>query len=124
MLPLLKNYQVIEELGRGGMATVYKAWQPSLSRLVALKVLPPYFAHDEELLLRFRHEARAVAKLRHPHIVQVYDFHQEEDWFYLAMEFVPGGSLQQKLSTAGRLTLGEAVGLIETAIKNLKSVRV
>lgn len=119
MLPDLKNYQIIEELGRGGMATVYKAWQPSLSREVALKVLPPYFAHDEELLLRFRYEARAVAKLRHPHIVQVFDFHQEGDWFYLAMEFIGGGSLQQKLASAGRLDSDNAVRLIAQVAEGL-----
>lgn len=111
MFPDIKNYKLIEEIGRGGMATVYKAWQPSLSRTVALKVLPPYFAHDEELLMRFRHEARAVAKLRHPHIVQVFDFHQEDDWFYLAMEFIGGGSLQDTLGREGRLSRKAAIGI-------------
>ncbi|MDP1809205.1 MAG: protein kinase [Actinomycetota bacterium] len=119
MLPDIKNYQIIEEIGRGGMATVYKAWQPSLSRDVALKILPPYFAHDEELLLRFRHEAKAVAKLRHPHIVQVFDLHQEGDWFYLAMEYVAGGSLQQKLARAGRLEPGVALKLIAQVAEGL-----
>lgn len=119
MLPDIKNYQIIEEIGRGGMATVYKAWQPSLSRDVALKILPPYFAHDEELLLRFRHEAKAVAKLRHPHIIQVFDFHEEAEWFYLAMEYVAGGSLQQKLARAGRLDPGSALKLLAQVAEGL-----
>ena len=119
MFPDIKNYELIEEIGRGGMATVYKAWQPSLSRTVALKVLPPYFAHDEELLLRFRHEARAVAKLRHPHIVQVFDFHQEDDWFYLAMEFIGGGSLQDRLGREGRLSRKAAIGIAAQVAEGL-----
>jgi len=119
MLPDIKNYQIIEEIGRGGMATVYKAWQPSLSREVALKILPPYFAHDEELVLRFRHEAKAVAKLRHPHIIQVFDLHEEGEWFYLAMEYVAGGSLQQKLARAGRLEPGVALKLIAQVAEGL-----
>ena len=119
MFPTIKNYQITEEIGRGGMATVYKAWQPSLSRIVALKVLPPYFAHDEELVMRFRREARAVAKLRHPNIVQVFDFHQEEQLFYLAMEYMSGGSLQDKLSAAGRLPSSEALRLVRQVAEGL-----
>ena len=91
------------------MATVYKAMQPSLGRYVALKVLPPYFAHDEEFVSRFRHEALAVAKLRHPNIVQVYNFHQEGDLFYLAMEYIDGGSLSDLLRIESPLPLNAAV---------------
>ncbi len=119
MFPTIKNYQIVEEIGRGGMATVYKAWQPSLSRQVALKVLPPYFAHDEELVMRFRREARAVAKLRHPNIVQVFDFHQEEELFYLAMEYMSGGSLQDKITAAGRLPSAEAFKLVRQVAEGL-----
>lgn len=111
MFPQIKTYQITGELGRGGMATVYKAWQPSLSRHVALKMLPPYFSHDEELLARFRSEAQAVAKLCHPHIVRVYDFTQEGDWYYLAMELISGGSLSELLAKEGRLPLGRAIEL-------------
>ena len=119
MFPTIKNYQIVEEIGRGGMATVYKAWQPSLSRIVALKVLPPYFAHDEELVMRFRREAHAVAKLRHPNIVQVFDFHQEGELFYLAMEYMSGGSLQDKLSEVGRLPSSEALKLVRQVAEGL-----
>lgn len=112
MLPQVTGYEIIEEIGRGGMATVYKAMQPSLKRYVALKVLPPYFAHDEDFVARFKHEALAVAKLRHPNIVQVYDFHEEGDCLYLAMEYVPGGSVKDKFSKEKPLNLKLAVKLI------------
>jgi len=112
MVPQISGYEIVAEIGRGGMATVYKALQPSLKRYVALKVLPPYFAHDEEFVARFKHEALAVAKLRHPNIVQVYDFHEEEQWLYLAMEYVPGGSLKEWLSKEKRLSLKAAVKIV------------
>lgn len=108
----ISQYQIVEEIGRGGMATVYKALQPSLGRYVALKVLPPYFAHDEEFVLRFRHEALAVARLRHPNIVQVYNFHQEGDLFYLAMEYIDGGSLADLLRVESPLSVTTAVSII------------
>lgn len=111
MVPQITGYEIVTEIGRGGMATVYKALQPSLKRYVALKVLPPYFTHDEEFVARFKHEALAVAKLRHPNIVQVYDFHEEGKWLYLAMEYVPGGSLKDQLSKEKRLPWKRAVKL-------------
>lgn len=116
----VNEYQIIEEIGRGGMATVYKALQPSLGRYVALKVLPPYFAHDEEFLLRFRHEALAVAKLRHPNIVQVYNFHQEGDLFYLAMEYIEGGSLADLLHLERSLPIESAVSIALQIAEALK----
>ncbi len=87
------RYQIIEPLGTGGMATVYKAYQPSLEREVALKVLRPGFAEDPEFFQRFQREARSIAKLRHPHIVQVFDFEPLEGRYVLAMEFLEGGTL-------------------------------
>jgi hypothetical protein len=119
MLPDIKAYELKEEIGRGGMATVYLAWQPSLARPVALKVLPPYFAQDYELLARFKHEAHAVAQLRHPGIVAIYDFGQEGDCFYLAMEYLSGGSLQHKLTEAGRLPPAEAVAIATQVAEGL-----
>jgi hypothetical protein len=119
MLPEINSYEIKEEIGRGGMATVYLAWQPSLARPVALKVLPPYFAQDYELVARFKHEAHAVAQLRHPGIVQIYDFGQEGDWFYLAMEYLSGGSLQSKLAEAGRLPPAEAVRIAAQVAEGL-----
>jgi serine/threonine protein kinase len=81
--------------------------------------LPPYFASDEDLVERFKREALAVAKLRHPHIVQVYDFGRSADWFYIAMEFFAQGSLQEKLSADGCPTIAESVDLMRQVAEGL-----
>ncbi|HSJ58249.1 MAG TPA: protein kinase, partial [Anaerolineae bacterium] len=70
------NYQIIEELGRGGMAVVYRAYQSSLNRYVAIKVLPPQLGFDQQFIERFQREARAAAGLRHPNIVVIHDVGQ------------------------------------------------
>jgi len=93
----LGQYQIIEQLGQGGMATVYKAYQPSLDRHVAVKILPAQLASDESFVARFIQEARSVAKLRHPNIVTVHDFGTEGDVLYIVMECVDGGTLRQFL---------------------------
>ena len=119
MLPEIPPYELERQIGQGGTATVYLARQPSLSRPVALKVLPPYFAQDEDLVSRFKREATAVAGLRHPNIVQVYDFGRAADWFFLAMEFVSGGSLQELLAADGCLPVPQAVTLIRQVAEGL-----
>ncbi len=93
-------YQIVEELGRGGMAVVYKAFQPSLNRYVALKVLPDYFQHDPEFVARFKQEAQAAAQLSHPNIVVIYDVGEEAGVHYIAMEYLEGGSLHDRLDQA------------------------
>jgi serine/threonine protein kinase len=110
------HYQIVDHLGRGGMAEVYKAYQPSLDRYVAVKILHPFVADDETFLARFEREARAVAALRHGNIVRVYDFGFEDDTYYMVMEFVDGQTLKQKLNAlraAGQtLSLDETVKII------------
>jgi tetratricopeptide (TPR) repeat protein len=93
----LGKYRLTERLGRGGMAEVYRAYQPSLERDVAIKVMHSYLAEDEGFVGRFQREAKAVAALRHPHIVQVYDFDIEDDTYYMVMEFIGGETLKQRL---------------------------
>jgi len=78
------QYRVIEEIGRGGMAIVYKAYQPSRRRYVALKVLPAYFQHDVQFLKRFHRKARAAKALDHPNIVKVYESGAVEGLNYLS----------------------------------------
>jgi hypothetical protein len=90
----LGQYRIIEHIGQGGMATVYKAYQPSLDRYVAVKVLPPYFAHEPGFAMRFTREARAIARLNHPNILSIYDFGQEGDLSYIVMKFVEAGTLK------------------------------
>ncbi len=103
--------EIFELLGRGGMGAVYKARQPHLDRLVALKVLPPETANDPAFGERFAREARALAKLNHPNIVAVHDFGQSGGFFYLVMEYVDGVNLRQAMR-AGRLTPEEALRIV------------
>ncbi len=104
----LGNYRITEQIGMGGMATVYKAYQPSMERTVALKVLPEHYARDRKFVQRFMQEAKVIARLEHPHILPVYDFGEEKGITYLAMRYLDGGTLKDVLAL-GRLTLGEAV---------------
>jgi len=98
------GYQIVEKIGRGGMATVFRAYQPSLDRDVAIKVLPPYYAEqDETFLQRFKREARAIASLRHPNILMVMDFGQQGDLAYLVMEYVTAGTLKERMRRPIRL---------------------
>jgi serine/threonine protein kinase len=111
----LGRYQIIEHLGRGGMAEVYKAYQPRLDRNVAIKVLHTFLAGEENFLARFQREAKAIAMLRHPNIVQVYDFDYDEEWdiYYMVMEFIGGPTLKVQLQDLAarkeQMPLDEAV---------------
>jgi tRNA A-37 threonylcarbamoyl transferase component Bud32 len=96
----LGKYRVLEPLGQGGMAKVYKAYQPMLDRYVAIKVLSPHVATDEEFRIRFQREATSVAKLRHTNIVQVFDVGIEGDLYYMVMEYIAGGTLKARLRRA------------------------
>ncbi len=106
-------YRIMEKLGRGGMATVFKAYHASLDRYVAIKVLHPAFKEDPNFLARFQREARVVAKLEHPNIIPVYDFAEHEGKTYLVMKFVEGETLKARL-LKGPLTPEEGVRIIET----------
>jgi serine/threonine protein kinase len=94
----LGKYRVLEPLGRGGMARVYRAYHPQLDRYVAIKVLRSDLVDDEDFLARFRREAQAVAALRHPNIVQVYDFDVEQGVSYMVMELLEGDTLKARLN--------------------------
>jgi serine/threonine-protein kinase len=108
----LGSYQIIDEIGRGGMAVVYKAYDSHHRRYVALKVLPAYFQHDQQLVERFHREARAARGLDHPNIVQVYGSGEADGLHYLAMEYAGGGSLSDLLAQQqGPLELGRAVDI-------------
>ena len=91
-------YRIIEQLGQGGMATVYKAYHAALDRYVALKVLHPAFLEDSNFLARFQREAKLVAKLDHPNIVPIYDYAEHEGRPYLVMKFIEGETLKARLA--------------------------
>ncbi|GCF08544.1 serine/threonine-protein kinase [Dictyobacter arantiisoli] len=93
----LGNYRILETLGQGGMARVYKAHQENLGRDVAVKVLPPWYAADRSFVERFNLEARLVASLTHPNIVTVHDASEQNGHIYIVMQFVDGGTLKQRL---------------------------
>ena len=107
----LGHYQLIEPLASGGMATIYRAQQPALDRIVAVKVLPEYLVDQPGFLERFKIEAQAIARLDHPHILPVYDFGQAQRMPYLVMKYVPGGTLKD-LMEAGPLEASRAAHLL------------
>ncbi len=96
------RYEVTALLGRGGMAEVYRAHDPRLGRDVAIKLILPSLAAEDGFERRFETEARALAALAHPNIVTVHDFGSSDAGSYLVMEFVPGGTLKDKLKARGR----------------------
>src|ERR671915_1577687 len=100
---LSDRYELGERLGSGGMSNVYKATDRILERTVAVKVLAEHLSDDDRFVARFRREALAVAKLIHPHIVQVYDTGVDSDRHFIVMEYVKGRSGAQLLQSKGTL---------------------
>ena len=110
------RYEVINELGQGGMAIVYLAQDPFIKRQVAVKVLPRKFTHDPQFRVRFEREAQVIAALEHANIVPIYDFGEHEDQPFIVMRYLPGGTLTERLS-AGALSIPE----IATLFQNIAS---
>ena len=106
------RYEIKREIGRGGMATVYLAYDPRFKRDVAIKVLPSQFLHDPKFRGRFRQEAQAIAALEHSAIVPVHDFGEYENQPYLVMRYMPGGSLTDRLEP-GPLSVKKACQLLD-----------
>ncbi|MBP5427125.1 MAG: Stk1 family PASTA domain-containing Ser/Thr kinase [Clostridiales bacterium] len=119
------RYELIEMIGEGGMAFVYKARCRLLNRYVAIKILKPEFINDQELVHRFQIEAQSAASLSHPNIVSIYDVGCEDDMHYIVMEYVDGKTLKEKIEKEGVINWKEALGIakeicsaIEHAHKN------
>lgn len=108
----LGQYHILEELGRGGMAVVYKAHQPTLERQVAIKVLPRELSFDQEFVERFIREARAAARLSHPNIVTIHDVGQADGSYFIVMEYVDGPSVTDLLQRQGALPLKQAAEIL------------
>ncbi|MBW3657807.1 MAG: PASTA domain-containing protein [Actinobacteria bacterium] len=115
------RYRLIDEIGRGGMATVLRASDEILGREVALKLLHGHLAGDAAFLDRFRREARAAAALSHPNVVALYDWGEDEDGSYMVLELVEGLSLRDVLRIRGRLTASEALALLGPAAAGIQA---
>ena len=113
----LGGFRIVEKIGAGGMATVFKAYQSTLDRYIAIKVLPAYHARDPIFVKRFVQEARSVARLAHPNIVQIHDFDEQDGYTYIVMEYVDGGTLKDRLKKP--LSVTEAADFIIQAAEGL-----
>lgn len=113
------RYEVVSRIARGGMATVYLATDTRLDRDVAVKVMHPHLADDEQFVARFHREARSAARLSHQGVVAVYDQGRDDDLVYLVMELVLGTTLRDLLNEAGALTAGQALGVLEPLLEAL-----
>ena len=107
------KYEIIEEIGRGGFAVVYKARDPTLDRIVALKVLHAHVAENQRFLRRFEQEARTAARFDHPNIVTIYEVGEAAGQHYIAMSYLPGRGLDKVLEEAdGPLPLAQVVDIV------------
>lgn len=103
------RYEILERVGGGGMAEVYRAHDTLLDRYVAIKILHAQFANDEEFVAKFRREAQGAAKLSHPNIVNIYDVGQDGSKHYIIMEYVSGETLKERIQREGRLSVKESL---------------
>jgi serine/threonine-protein kinase len=116
----LGPYEVIEQIGAGGMGEVYRAKDTKLGREVALKILPSSFTNDPERVARFRREAQVLAALNHPHIAQIYDLEEVDDTQFLVLELVDGDSLDKHIAR-GPIPVDEALGIARKIAEALEA---
>ena len=115
----LGRYEILEEIGQGGFAVVYRAHDRQLDRLVALKELRPMFLNDPDSVNDFHREARNIARLDHPNVVTIYDVYGAEQRLFIVMQLVDGSSLEESLARRGRLPWSETVELITAVATGL-----
>jgi serine/threonine protein kinase len=113
------NFRITEELGKGGMGVVYKAYDKVLDRNIALKVLPAYLAEDEDFVKRFIREARIAAKLEHPNIVQIYSVNKANDLWYIAMQFIRGKTISEYQNAKCRFSIHDTLMIIRAVASAL-----
>ncbi|HCX77854.1 MAG TPA: Stk1 family PASTA domain-containing Ser/Thr kinase, partial [Firmicutes bacterium] len=109
---LVNRYQILERIGGGGMAVVYKARCTLLNRIVAVKILRQQYSIDEDFVRRFRREAQAAASLSHPNIVNIYDVGQDKDVYFIVMEYVEGETLKDLIDREAPLEPARAVNIV------------
>ncbi len=113
------RYEVIEELGKGGMGKVYKVLDNEVNEKVALKLLNPEIAADEKTIERFRNELKFARKIGHRNVCRMYDLSKEEGTYYITMEFVPGEDLKSTITRVGQLNIGKAVSIAKQVSEGL-----
>ncbi len=114
------RYQIIEELGRGGMGRVYKALDTEIEERVAVKLLKPEIASDEKIIKRFKNELKFARKITHKNVCRMHDLNEYENTKYITMEYVPGEDLKSSIRRMGPLTVGKAVFIAKQICKGLK----
>src|SRR4029077_7667046 len=117
----LGSYELLAQIGAGGMGEVYQAHDTKLGRDVAIKVLPEAFAHDPERLSRFQREAKMLAALNHPNIATIYGLEQNGDTSYLVMELVPGENLAERVRRDGALPVEESLAIAKQIAEALEA---
>lgn len=110
---VIDNYRILESLGIGGMGVVFKAVNTKLDKLVALKMIAPGLAMNEDFIKRFQKEAKALAKLADPNIVAIYDLRQENEQWYIVMEYIDGPSLSDRIQKKKGMNIGESIPIIK-----------
>jgi len=113
------RYQVIEELGKGGMGTVYKVFDSEIKEKIALKLLKPEVASDEDTVERFRNEMKLARKIGHKYVCRMYDLGRAEGNYFITMEYVPGEDLKSFIRRSGQLTVGKAVYVARQVLEGL-----
>jgi serine/threonine-protein kinase len=116
----LDKYRILEELGKGGFATVYRAVDTTLDREVALKVLDPLLMRDEKWTRSFRQEAKTVAKIKHANIVTIYEISEVEGRLFIAMDLIDGRSLDESIDRQGRLSWDETIRMVKQIAEALQ----
>jgi len=109
---VIKSYEILEQIGKGGFGAVYRAYQPGIGRDVAIKVILPQHANHPDFVRRFETEAQVIARLEHPHIVPLYDYWREPNTAYLVMRYLRGGNLRQSLEDDGAWSLLRTANMI------------
>src|SRR5690606_6650622 len=117
----LGKYELIEQLGQGGFGIVYKAEDLTLGRMVALKVLHPQLTIDPRFIENFKLEARRMAKVSHANVVSIYEFGEVNGRIFIAMQYLPGGNLEQKIKKDGPIPFPEALELARQIAKGLEA---
>ncbi|WP_078576212.1 Stk1 family PASTA domain-containing Ser/Thr kinase [Salipaludibacillus agaradhaerens] len=115
------RYEIIRPIGGGGMADVYLAKDLILDRSVAVKMLKEQFSKDDEFIRRFRREAQSATSLSHPNIVSIFDVGEEEDLYYIVMEYVKGQTLKDYITQKGKVSVDETIGILQQIISAVKN---